>query len=49
MNAQCVAKNGGEHHVCQFHLLTMPVLYVVTGDVGTLLAKPGGMVVRCSC
>ena len=25
MNAQCVAKNGGEHHACQCHLLTMPV------------------------
>ena len=25
MNAQCVASNGGEHPVCQFHLLTMLV------------------------
>ena len=25
VNAQCVAKNGGEHHACQCHIMTMPV------------------------
>ena len=39
MNDQCVAKNGGEHPVCQFHLLTMPVC-IVTGQMVTLLTKP---------